>query len=159
MKRNYLLPHVYQSIGVVLLFAAVGLFCAYFIICMVIAFKSPDTNINLFSHGAYIAISLMLCLGMLFTAFSCEKYEDEMIDSVRKSSVVMVAYVLFLAYLVITIIRCCVNTDYIDLTGNRVSVTEDVRDTLCNPVLFFLFYEIVFRIHLFRFRKALKNEE
>ena len=159
MKRNYLLPHVCQRIGVWLLLATVALFCAYFIACMVIAFKAPDADIHLFTHCASTAFSLMMCIAVVLIAFSRERYEDEMIDSVRKSSVVTVAYVLFIVYMAITLLRCCVNTDFIDMSGNRVSLTADLMDTVCNPILFFLFYEIVFRTRLAKLKKALKNEE
>ena len=164
MKRNYLLPHVCQRIGVWLLLATLVLFCAYFIACMVIAFKAPDadnvlSSNSLFTHYWHLAISLMMGVAIVLIAFSREKYEDEMIDSVRKSSVVTVAYVLFIVYMAITLLRCCVNTDFIDMSGNTVSLTADLMDTVCNPILFFLFYEIVFRTRLAKLRKALKNEE
>lgn len=157
MKRNYLLPHMCQRIGIWLLSAALVLFCACCI--AVTTCKSPGFDIDVFAHRATIAYSLMMCIAVVLIAFSCEKYEDEMIDSVRKSSVVTVAYILFLVYIAITMLRCCVNTDFIDHSGNTVSLTADLRDTLCHPLLFFFYYEIVFRRRLARFRKALNNEE
>lgn len=164
MKRNYLLPHVCQRIGVWLLFATLALFCTYFIACMVIAFDSPEadnvlSSNSLFTHYWHLAISLMMGVAIVLIAFSREKYEDEMIESVRKSSIVSVAYVSFLLYMGIHLLRCCFNTDYIDMSGNRVSLMADLMDTVCNPILFFIFYEIVFRTRLSKLRKALRNEE
>ena len=157
MKRNYLLPHRCQRIGIWLLMATLVLFCA----CCIAGttFKSPGLDIDVVAHRATTVFSLMMCIAVVLITFSCEKYEDEMIDSVRKSSVVTVACILFLVYIAITMLRCCVNTDFIDHSGNTVSLTADLRDTVCNPLLFFLFYEIVFRRRLAKFTKALKNEE
>ena len=157
MKRNYLLPHRCQRIGIGLLLAALVPFCA----CCIAGTtcKSPGVDIDVFVHRASMVSGLMMCIAVVLITFSCEKYEDEMIDSVRKSSVVTVAYILFLVYIAITMLRWCFNTDFIDHSGNTVSLTADLRDTLCHPLLFFFYYEIVFRRRLAKFRKALNNEE
>ena len=164
MKRNYLLPHVCQHIGLCAALLAGVILIAYIVFCMYIAFRNENADEILspsssFTHGTYCIIHLLACIGVLLYTFSREKYEDEMIDSVRKSSVVTVAYVLFLVYIVITMLRICINTDYIDLSGKEVSLTSDLMHTISDPMIFFLVYEIVFRTRLSKLRKALRNEE
>ena len=164
MKRNYLLPHVYQHIGLCAMLLSVGLLIAYIVVCMYIAFRNQNADEILspsssFTHGTYCVVHLLACIGILLYTFSREKYEDEMIDSVRKSAVVTAAYVLFLVYISITMLRIFVNTDFIDLSGNKVSLTKDLMDSVSDPMLFFLVYEIVFRTRLIKLRKALRDEE
>ena len=123
MKRNYLLPHVYQPIGLCAIGLSVVILFTYIVVCMYIAFRNQNADEILspsssFTHGTYCIIHMLACIGVLLYTFSCEKYEDEMIDSVRKSAVVTAAYVLFLVYIAITMLRICINTDFIDLSGN-----------------------------------------
>ena len=164
MKRNYLLPHSCQRIGIGLLFATLVLFCAYFIACMTIAFDSPDADSllsskGLFTHYSNLTITLLLSVAIVLIAFSQEKYEDEMIESVRKSSIVSVAYVSFLLYMTIHLLRCCLNIDFINFSGDRQPFAADLMQTIGDPMVFFIFYEAVFRTRLSKLKKALKDEE
>ena len=97
--------------------------------------------------------------------FSREKYEDEMIDAVRKSSLMCVAYVSFLVFVTIPLAP-----GLCDIVTNLVNPSEvwhktewprldELSRTLKEPLIIFVFYEIVFRIRLAKLKKALKNEE
>lgn len=164
MKKNYLLPHVCQRTGKGLLLAALLLLAGHFAVCMYAAFSqtpgadailSPASLFMRYSHNVF---SFTLGAGILLTAFSCERCEDEMIASVRKDSLVSVAYIAFLLYLLLWLFRSLLSTDYI-VQGNRVSPVGDLMQTIGQPLLLFILYETVFRLRLSKLKKAMRDEE
>lgn len=170
MKKNYLLPHVCQRAGVCLgLFAALML-VVYWVVCLRVAFVSEAADAILspsarFTNFTASAIVIILCTAVILMAFSREKYEDEMIDAVRKSSLMCVAYVSFLVFVAIPLVP-----GLCDIVANIVNPSDvwqktewprldELSKTLKEPLIIFVFYEIVFRTRLARLKKALKDEE
>lgn len=167
MKRNYLLPHTCQRLGVWAGVAAVLFFVIYTIACQVIAFDEIKAVTMLssraaFTNIAYFIVNLLLCMAILLVAFSQERCEDEMIDAVRKSSVVSTAYGIFIIYILCVVASSINNlaivfSQPINISAGRTF--SDIRDTITDPVVIFVIYETVFRTRLSRLKKALKDEE
>ncbi|MCH5329469.1 MAG: hypothetical protein J1E04_00795 [Alistipes sp.] len=170
MKRSYLLPHIYQRIGVWMFIAAIVALICYAAVCMIIEFDATDPDMLLSKRGILVRYSnLVICIflwiSILFTAFSRERHEDEMIESVRRKSVVNVAYTVFLIYLFIVLFGIISDTYFgpVPTYARNVCLLDfasikDFMHTITDPTILFLFYEAVFRTRLARLKKALKNE-
>ena len=170
MKRNYLLPNVCQRVGVCLGIVAALMLVVYWIVCLKVAFVSENADAILspsarFTNFSASVIVIMLCTAVILMAFSREKYEDEMIDAVRKSSLMCVAYVSFLVFVTIPLVPglCDIVTNLVNPSDvwhkTEWPRLDELSRTLKEPLIIFVFYEIVFRIRLAKLKKALKNEE
>lgn len=163
MKKNYLLPHIYQNIGLCAMFLSVFVLVAYIAVCMYVAFECDDADSILsrtsrLTNGTYNLIHALVCIGVILFTFSREKYEDEMIDAVRKTSVVRAAYAVFMFYMAVMLLGCIAGlATGVDFDENEL--LSDLRECAEDPMIMFLFYEAFFRFKLAKLRKALRDEE
>jgi hypothetical protein len=105
------------------------------------------------SHYAITILYVILLFSALFVAFSKEKIEDELIQNIRYSSVVVTAYAGFLFYVLILLIYAFNQSfDLLSRTFYRYLM-------LVNPITLFMLYVIIFRTKLFISKRGLKNEE
>ena len=163
MKRtNYLLPHLCQWVGVWLGLAA----WAAIILFKVLA-PGWVAEESLLPAGGYLytILAMMMCVAVLLITFSEEKYEDEMIVAVRKSTITTVAYAVFMVFVVASIVwyadDICLNLRQPADTWNQVNSKwlRDILNLVKDPFVIFVFYQAVFRTRLPRLKKALTNEE
>ena len=164
MKRNYLLPHAFQRIGVALGLTVAVLLVVYCAACFFIAFDSPEADSILSSEGRFtntaaFIVNTLLCLCIFLMGFSYEECEDEMIDAVRKSSVVSTAYGVFIIYLWCVMAGNMANFIMPALNLENNEIIKDLKETITDPVIIFVIYELVFRTRLSKLRKALRDEE
>lgn len=161
MKRNlYLLPHGCRRIGVGMLLAIPVVLLAYFVICRFMDSDLPGhlETARAFNRWTNFVASALLLVGILLVVFSCEKSEDEMIDAIRRSSVVTVAYVFFLLFMAVNLFCLIFPRYYFDPQEHR-SLTAGFWTTAAHPFLFFLYYEAVFRFRLAKLKRELRYEE
>jgi hypothetical protein len=146
--KNYLLPHYFQKIGW-------GLFLFSFIFLFGIIYTF--NTLKLFSQNnspyAILILYLILLSSALFVAFSKEKIEDELIQNIRYSSLVVTAYTGFLVYIIMLIIYAFNQSFHIfPRTINRYLI-------FVNPIILFILYVLIFRARLFISKRGIKNEE
>ena len=157
MKPNYLLPHRWMRVGVWVLIATLAAAVGFFAACMYIAFTVDDPSAALepdtpFIRTAHVLLGVLTGLGILLTAFSRERVEDEMIADLRNRSILTVACPAFLLYVVMQTIGSCFH-------GDGAAIVEELAGIVRNPVLVFIAYEILFRRRLSNLKKALPHEE
>lgn len=146
--RSYLLPNYFQKIGWGLfLFSFVFLFGSMYAFNTLQLFSQND------SHYATLLLYIILLFSALFVAFSKEMVEDELIQSIRYTSVVISAYIGFLFYAIILILYAFNQSfDFFPRTLSRYF-------KLVNPITLFILYVLIFRARLFTSKRGMKNEE
>ena len=164
MKKSYLLPHAYRRAGVWALISAALVLAAYVTVCMVVAFRCENADAllsrtSLLTIGAYNLTYALVCVGIVLFAFSRERFEDEMIDAVRRSSVVRAAYTVFLFYMTVMLAGCVVDFVSAGVGGDGFATVENILKSVEDPMVMFLFYQLFFRVKLAKLRRALNNEE
>lgn len=161
MKRKlYLLPHGCRRIGVGMLLAIPVVLLAYFVICHFMTFNLPGhlEAGRIINKCTNTVASALLLGGILLVVFSREKSEDEMIDAIRRSSVVTVAYVFFLLFMAVNLF-CLIFPQYYFNPQEHRSLTGGFLATAAHPFLFFLYYEAVFRFRLAKLKGEMRHEE
>jgi len=86
-------------------------------------------------------------------AFSKEKIEDELIQSIRYTSIVITAYLGFLLFIIILIVYAF-NQSFDFLPRTLFTYLR-----LVNPITMFILYVLIFRARLFTSKRGIKNEE
>ncbi len=145
-KNNFLLPHYFQKIGW-------GLFIFSFIFlgASLYAFNTLELFDQNYSRYSTLILYLILIFSALFVAFSKEKIEDEFIQNIRFTSIVITAYVSFLIFMLLWILYA------FNHSFRFSSFYPDLG--LINPVTMFILYVVIFRTRLFISKRRLKNEE
>jgi hypothetical protein len=145
--KNYLLPHNFQKIGW-------GIFIISFILLLASNYASDTLKLfnknNNYLPGFILYIFTMF--SMYFVAFSREKIEDELIQSVRYSSIVFTVLTGFISYTIILIIFA------FNKAINFLPYTTIIF-MIVNPITLFILYVLIFRTRLFMFKRGLKNAE
>lgn len=107
MKNNYLLPHKFKLIGLILLaptlvLAAMFLFNDFefeflelpvFSIANTPLFGDADLFVTLSNNITNELIAVLSIVSLLFIAFSKQKNEDELVNAIRLKSLVMATYI------------------------------------------------------------------
>ena len=164
MKRNYLLPHCCQSAG---LWIGMAAFAAIFALKALPSWGIFVTSSELSPASGYLytLLNLLVCVAVLLITFSEERCEDEMIDAVRKSSITTVAYTVFMIFTVVSILWY-LDDIYLNLrqpcaTWRQVNSNRmrELLNFVKDPFVIFVFYQCVFRVRLYKLKKALRNEE
>jgi hypothetical protein len=146
--KSFLLPHYFQKIGWGLfLFSFVFLFVTMYMFNTLKLFNQND------SPYATLMLYVILLISALFIAFSKEKIEDELIQMIRYSSVVITAYLGFLSYIIILLIV------EINQSIGITSRTLANQLLLVNPMTLFIVYVIIFRLRMLILKRRIKNEE
>ena len=97
--KSFLLPNYFQKIGWGLFF-----FSFVFLFGSMYAFNTLKLFSQNNSHYATLLLYIILLFSALFVAFSKERIEDELIQNIRYTSIMINAYNGFLLYTVILII-------------------------------------------------------
>lgn len=147
-RTSYLLPHFFQKIGW-------GLFLSSFLFLFgsLLAFNEWGVFPQSSSHYATLMLRLILYSSAFLVAFSKEKREDEMIQYIRASSVVITAYAGFLVYLLAYVLDA-LNQSFHFYTG---PLTADLL--IVNPVSLFMLYVVIFRVRIFMLKRKAIHEE
>lgn len=107
MKNNYLLPHKFKLIGLILLaptlvLAAMFLFndfefefldLSVFSLANTPLFGDSDLFVTLSNNITNELIAVLSIVSLLFIAFSKQKNEDELVNAIRLKSLVMATYI------------------------------------------------------------------
>ena len=149
MKTNFfLLPHYFQKIG-----WGLFLFSFIFLVGSMYAFNTLKLFSQNNSHYTTLLLYIILLLSALFVAFSKEKIEDELIQSIRYTSIVITAYLGFLLFIIILIVYAF-NQSFDFLPRTLFTYLR-----LVNPITMFILYVLIFRARLFTSKRGIKNEE
>ena len=107
MKNNYLLPHKFKLIGLILLaptlvLAAMFLFndfefefleLSVFSLANTPLFGDYDLFVTISNNITNELIAVLSIVSLLFIAFSKQKNEDELVNAIRLKSLVMATYI------------------------------------------------------------------
>ena len=121
MKKNYLFPHQFRMIGLVLVIVAVALYVAEKIWFPNFSFKLPalyyDGAFEFMDddpapHGFFVMATTtilsiiipILTIGLIFIGFSKEKMEDEFVTHVREQSLVWATYITAALFILATLL-------------------------------------------------------
>lgn len=145
MKNNYLLPHCFQKIGW-------GCFILAFMLFFLGLYLFNELRLipQTYSHYLTLLLRLIMYSSALFVAFSREKEEDEYIMSVRFSSIVIAVYIAFAIFILNSLILSF-NASFHFLTVQSLIVLRN----FVNPVTMFVLYVAIFKVKLFKIRKAI----
>ncbi|MCR5658503.1 MAG: hypothetical protein K6G25_04175 [Bacteroidales bacterium] len=148
MKKNYLFPHQFRVIGVVLAIVAVVLYVLF----EDTPFKMPALYVDILfdddhesgffqmARTSIISIAMpLLTIGLLFIGFSKEKVEDEFVQYLRAQGLIWATYITAALFIVATLFISGIVYIYVPY------------------LVFFVFlilFIIKFRIELHRFNKG-----
>ena len=153
----FLLPHQFQIAGWIL-FSVVALWG----VLTMLLYKAVDFD-GFFWGKHWFLFLMFLCLFLSagLVAFSKEKQEDEYIHDVRAGSLLLVAAVIFIWFLVYSIFSSFITVFHVhagfldDPFGSYVfdrGISPNVLDA-------FLLYVIVFRVKLFIVKRRMRYDE
>lgn len=118
MKKNYLFPHCFQTVGWVLAVLSVIGFLVFRLFFPDLLFKMParyferipilgDSESSGFfcmANSSILSIVIpTLTIGLVFIGFSKEKIEDECVKSLREQSLVWATYITALLFVIATL--------------------------------------------------------
>ena len=149
-KSNFLLPHCFQKIG-----WALFIFSFIFLGASLYAFNKLELFDQNYSRYATLILYLILIFSALFVAFSKEKIEDEFIQNIRFTSIVITAYVSFLIFMLLWILYEFNHSFHFLPMDPKIWIY--LRSI--NPVTMFMLYVVIFQTRLFISKRGLKNEE
>ena len=144
--NNFLLPHYFQKIG-----WSLFIFSFIYFAVDLYAFNILELFDQNYSRYGTMILYLLLIFSALFVAFAKEKIEDELIQNIRFTSIVITAYISFSIFMIVWIF------DAINHAFRFTTFHIDLR--LINPVTMFMLYVVIFKTRLFISKRGLKNEE
>ncbi len=155
-KKNFLMPHLCQKIGWVLL-----ILTPVCLVMMALSFNTFHLFEQRYSYMYVNGVELLLFLSMLFIALSKEREEDEMIRELRLSSVAITAYIQFSIYILFSLFQTvgavCFSNDYVALY-NTFPWFVYVK-SFCGFGISFFVYIVIFKIRLLVRRREARKEK
>lgn len=148
-KIKYLFPHSFLYLGWGLFaFAWIFFFASLYV------FNTLRLISQNYNHYSTFILMIIFYLSALFVALSKEKQEDEYIMRERANSIVLVGYVYLVLFVFLGILQS-LNTlwHFLDIQSYYK------LKLLGTPFLMFVLYVAIFRIKMFRLRRALRNAE
>ena len=116
----------------------------------------PQTHTRFISMMMY----LLFFLGVFVLVMTEEKYEDEMIDSIRRRSIATTAFVAFGFYMVINLVMAFLHgfrsLQSMSFVSSLVTVLTGTVFTSVNTYIYL--YLIIFRISIFKMRRQCKED-
>ena len=116
----------------------------------------PQTHTRFISMVMY----LLFFLGVFVLVMTEEKYEDEMIDSIRRRSIATTAFVAFGFYMVINLVMAFLHgfrsLQSMSFVSSLVTVLTGTVFTSVNTYIYL--YLIIFRISIFKMRRQCKED-
>lgn len=156
MKQNYLLPHLYRRYGYGLMIASILVFVLGLLMANVFGII-PQTHTRFISMVMYI----LFFLGIFVIVMTEEKDEDEMIDSIRRRSIAVTAFIAFGFFMVINLLMAFLHgfrgLYSIPFVSSLVTVVS--RDLYRSVDAYIILYLLIFRISIWKMRRQCMEEQ
>ena len=155
-NKTYMLPYRFRNWGYGLIIASVLSLVLGLLMANVWEII-PQTHTRFISMVMY----LLFFLGIFVIVMTEEKDEDEMIDSIRRRSIAMTAFIAFGFFMVINLgmaflhgFRCLQSMSFV---SSLVTVLTGTGLTSVNTYI--ILYLIIFRISIWKMRKQSKEDQ
>lgn len=147
-SKSYLLPNYFQKLG-----WGLFLFSFIFLFASMYAMNTLKLFSQNYSHYATLILYLILLFSALFVALSREKIEDELIQNVRYTSIVIIAYIGFSLYAMYLLVYA------FNQSFEFLPETFSKYFKVVNPITLFMLYILIFRARIFISKREMKDEE
>lgn len=155
-NRTYMLPHSFRKYGYGLLVASVLSFALGLLMANVWEII-PQTHTRFISMVMY----LLFFLGIFTVVMTEEKEEDEMIDSIRRRSIAVTAFIAFGFFMVINLVMAFLHgfrsLQSMSLVTSLVTVLTGTGLTSVNTYI--ILYLIIFRISILKMRRQYREDQ
>ena len=155
-NRTYMLPHSFRKYGYGLLVASVLSFALGLLMANVWEII-PQTHTRFISMVMY----LLFFLGIFMVVMTEEKEEDEMIDSIRRRSIAVTAFIAFGFFMVINLVMAFLHgfrsLQSMSLVTSLVTVLTGTGLTSVNTYI--ILYLIIFRISILKMRRQYREDQ
>ena len=151
-----MLPHSFRKYGYGLLVASVLSFALGLLMANVWEII-PQTHTRFISMVMY----LLFFLGIFTVVMTEEKEEDEMIDSIRRRSIAVTAFIAFGFFMVINLVMAFLHgfrsLQSISFVTSLVTVLTGTGLTSVNTYI--ILYLIIFRISILKMRRQYREDQ
>lgn len=148
-NRSYMLPYSCKRVGWILLACTPVLF-----VLGLLAFRWELIS-NMYSRYLTMMLYIILFAGIFMVVLSKEKEEDEMIMSIRRNSVSLTAFVVFVLY-----IAASLTIAFVDgFRSLRFEAVYRFHAIISNIMTSLLIYLAIFRFMIWRMRRQCKEDE
>ena len=155
-NRTYMLPHSFRKYGYGLLVTSVLSFALGLLMANVWEII-PQTHTRFISMVMY----LLFFLGIFTVVMTEEKEEDEMIDSIRRRSIAVTAFIAFGFFMVINLVMAFLHgfrsLQSMSLVTSLVTVLTGTGLTSVNTYI--ILYLIIFRISILKMRRQYREDQ
>ena len=155
-NKTYMLPYRFRNWGYGLIIASVLSLVLGLLMANVWEII-PQTHTRFISMVMY----LLFFLGIFVIVMTEEKDEDEMIDSIRRRSIAMTAFVAFGIFMVINLVMAFLHgfrsLQSMSFVSSLVTVLTGTGLTSVNTYI--ILYLIIFRISIWKMRKQCKEDQ
>ena len=155
-NKSYMLPYRYRKYGYGLLIASVLTIVLGLLMANVFEII-PQTHTRFISMVMY----LLFFLGIFVIVMTEEKDEDEMIDSIRRRSIAVTAFIAFGFFMVINLVMAFLHgfrsLQSMSFVSSLVTVLTGTGLTSVNTYI--ILYLIIFRISIWKMRKQCKEDQ
>ena len=155
-NKTYMLPYRFRICGYGLIIASVLSFALGLLMANVWEII-PQTHTRFISMVMY----LLFFLGIFVIVMTEEKDEDEMIDSIRRRSVAVTAFIAFGFFMVINLVMAFLHgfrsLQSMSFVSSLVTVLTGTGLTSVNTYI--ILYLIIFRISIWKMRKQCKEDQ
>ena len=155
-NRTYMLPHSFRKYGYGLLVASVLSFALGLLMANVWEIISQ-------THTRFISMVMYLFffLGIFTVVMTEEKEEDEMIDSIRRRSIAVTAFIAFGFFMVINLVMAFLHgfrsLQSMSFVTSLVTVLTGTGLTSVNTYI--ILYLIIFRISILKMRRQYREDQ
>ena len=155
-NKTYMLPYRFRNWGYVLIIASVLSLVLGLLMANVWEII-PQTHTRFISMVMY----LLFFLGIFVIVMTEEKDEDEMIDSIRRRSIAVTAFIAFGFFMVINLVMAFLHgfrsLQSMSFVSSLVTVHTGTGLTSVNTYI--ILYLIIFRISIWKMRKQCKEDQ
>ena len=155
-NKTYMLPYRFRNWGYGLIIASVLSLVLGLLMANVWEII-PQTHTRFISMVMY----LLFFLGIFVIVMTEEKDEDEMIDSIRRKSIAMTAFIAFGFFMVINLVMAFLHgfrsLQSMSFVSSLVTVLTGTGLTSVNTYI--ILYLIIFRISIWKMRKQCKEDQ
>ena len=155
-NKTYMLPYRFRNWGYGLIIASVLSLVLGLLMANVWEII-PQTHTRFISMVMY----LLFFLGIFVIVMTEEKDEDEMIDSIRRRSIAVTAFIAFGFFMVINLVMAFLHgfrsPQSMSFVSSLVTVLTGTGLTSVNTYI--ILYLIIFRISIWKMRKQCKEDQ
>ena len=155
-NKTYMLPYRFRKCGYGLIIASVLSLVLGFLMANVWEII-PQTHTRFISMVMY----LLFFLGIFMVVMTEEKEEDEMIDSIRRRSIAVTAFIAFGFFMVINLVMAFLHgfrsLQSMSLVTSLVTVLTGTGLTSVNTYI--ILYLIIFRISILKMRRQYREDQ